>query len=476
MTPQRISKLAVVGLLFYSLSAYGKTPNYDGPSLHDVLQAINNALGLVPRIERETKCVDGTNHLFTYVSVPSLGVKIQVSDQNLQTKCQCMAQGSSSSTVFAPGAKPRDDTKACESTDEQGNDNPNDDSESLVDFDELLLLLQGATGPDPFGPGPKLGIGPKLVGPRLGGSSGPIETAEASAAPAAAVGTTAIPKRVPFKFAPFPPLITGTPPNISPACNAALNPSIFEVDHINARVIRANACTGQVITIINVPPNPLQLAVTPDGSQVIVTSYNNAISFIDTNTNTLTKTIQTAANFTPSGLVIDPSGTYALVTNYEPTPLAALAEVDLASKSITRTITLSRDFPQSVFLNPDATLAWVTYPFNNAIDVIDILTGESVRSLLVNTPFSVRFNPSGTTVYTAGNGTVQVFDAKTYSLIKTIPTAGGSSDLRVDPNGGLITVNNNLGNSITVIDSVTLTPTTVPVSGMPRGSVSVPLQ
>lgn len=123
-----------------------------------------------------------------------------------------------------------------------------------------------------------------------------------------------------------------------------------------------------------------------------MTNYQNAITFIDTNTNKVSNTIQTDSNFTPSGIAISSDGAYALVTNYEPPPDAFLAVVDIAGKTISRTIPLDTEYPQSVYINPDGTLAWVTFPWDNRVEVIDIMTGMLVRALVFETPYSVAFN------------------------------------------------------------------------------------
>src|SRR6202043_3084893 len=99
----------------------------------------------------------------------------------------------------------------------------------------------------------------------------------------------------------------------------------------------------------------------------------------------------TDGNTFPSGLAISPNGEYALVTNYNNVSQALLV-VDVASKAVASTIPLDRIFPQSVYLNPDATLAWVTYPWVNAVEVIDILTGTVNYALNVITPYDVAFN------------------------------------------------------------------------------------
>jgi DNA-binding beta-propeller fold protein YncE len=217
-------------------------------------------------------------------------------------------------------------------------------------------------------------------------------------------------------------------------------------------------CTSALLATIHVNPLPLQIRVTPDGTQAIVTHYQNAISFIDFSSNTVSAVINTDSSFTPSGIAVSPDGSYALVTNYEAPPEAYLAVVDLSTRKITSTIPLDTAYPQSVFINPDATLAWVTFPWNESVEVIDLMTGARVASFFLDTPYIVAFNPTGTMAYPGGGegiGSVEVIDTSSYTLVKTIPTGAGAGDLRVGPGEAFVSVNNAFGGSVTVFNPQT---------------------
>ena len=292
-------------------------------------------------------------------------------------------------------------------------------------------------------------------------------------------GATAFAYTLPYRALPAGYVSTASLPSISPICNSQINPTLFEVAHMRGTVTLYDLCTKSALAVVNVPPLPLQVRVTPDGSQAVVTSYQNAITFIDTGTNQISKTIQTDPSFTPSGIAISPDGTFALVTNFEQTPNAYLAVVNLASKQVTSTIALDTGYPQSVFITPDSSLAWVTFPFDDLVEVIDLLTGVSVASLNADTPYSVAFNPTGTVAYVAGgagSGSVEVYNTTTYALSNTISGGAGAGDLLVSPDEVFFSINNAFGSSVVGIDAVTLTPTLAPLIGSPRGAVRVPVQ
>ncbi|HEX5227380.1 MAG TPA: YncE family protein [Bryobacteraceae bacterium] len=290
--------------------------------------------------------------------------------------------------------------------------------------------------------------------------------------PSAAPGSFAL--TVPYRelgVVPFSP-VKNVNPNVS--CNTAVNPTAFLVDHLNAKVTRFNMCTGQTVATINVVSHPLQVRVTPDGSQAIVTSYDNGITFISTTTNQITKVLQ--PGLLASGLAISADGSYALVTNYDDLN-PYLAVVDIASQSVTSQIPLTTEFPQSVFLNPDNTLAWVTFPWDNVIYVIDVLSGTVARQLTIQTPYDVAFSPTGDKAYIAsGAGSVEVLDTGTYQTLASVPAGNGACDLQVSPDGHLITVNNYLDGSFTMFDSRSLPFSVTMKEGVkPHGTAPVPI-
>ncbi len=285
------------------------------------------------------------------------------------------------------------------------------------------------------------------------------------------------PPPLPYRSFAIPPISFGNSPPITvPQCNSAA--TAFHVVHLDNVVTRINQCTGETIAVINVTSNPLEVQVTPDAKLAIVTSYDNAISFIDTSNNTVVNVIQTDPDTFPSGVSISSDGTFALVTSYiNDNP--ALLVIDVQKQVITRRIVLAMSYPQSVFLNPDATLAWVTFPFGNAVEVIDVMTGNINQSIQVPQPLDVVFNPTGTVAYISSQvpGSVFALDTKTYSVLQNIPTGSFASDLLLSPDGSFLVVGNWTDSSISVIDTYSLTLVqTIPLGGPPIGLALVPIQ
>lgn len=379
--------------------------------------------------------------------------------------CQCDKQGGSARPASVQGLSlVHPEESNCKSGNGMGQD-------VTVQGQQATGSTNGWGGPSSFQPG--------LHPDRFAPPRSPVvaNTAPQLSTRAATSGST-FTFTVPFRDLPAGPLAAEASSPPAWTCNSSVNPTMFRVFHIDNVVTRVSMCPPvSTIASIPVPDLPLQVRVTPDGSQAIVTSYSGAITFINTATNTISGSIQdsTDPNFAPDGVAISPDGSYALVTNYLAPPYSYLAVVDIASMKITSKIALDTNYPESVFINPDGTLAWVTYPWNNVVEVIDILTGGIVELLRVTEPFSIVFNPTGTRAFvSSGASSVQVIDTKTYATIQSVAAGPGAMDLLISPDGGYVTVNNSLAQSVTLIDTRTLNAITTDLGGTPEGAALVP--
>jgi DNA-binding beta-propeller fold protein YncE len=467
--------IAVFVALLVGEDAFGQQGYTDPDPIHlkCAIDWINQTRDGIYHQETESQCIGGTWHNLTYIYTFGNKGQIPLMDVDTGKMCACPASGSSAQlspltlpSVYRGALKPHQEDN-CDSPE------PYDDSAAdSEDLDGLLQLLEGSAGPDPFVT--------RGAHPALAPMGVPLGAPKAATKPPvrAATGSGSFVFTLPFRALPAAPLLLSALPSTQPACLSSANPTYFETAHINNLLNRFNACTGANIASIPVANLPLEVRVTPDGTQAIVTHYSSAISFIDTASNTVTAVLQTPASFTPSGLAISPDGRYALVTNLEPAGPggAAIGVVDIASRTMTSTISLDTDYPRSVYINPDATLAWVVYPFNSSVEVIDLLTGVVVREFGFDEPISVAFNATGTVVYVAEGGGVDVIDGTTYAITTKVSTGPVPGDLLVTPDGAYVVVNNSSGSSISVIDTQTLLATTLAVNGTPRGNVAVPVQ
>jgi YVTN family beta-propeller protein len=456
----------ILALLFVAGNVFGQqgSTNPDPLGMQGAIDWINQTRDGIYHQETESQCIGGTIHNLTYIYTFGNKGQIPLMDVDTGQPCACPTVPSGSAQPVRTSVKQH---KMQEDNCDSGA--PYDDSMAdSEDIDGLLQLLEGSTGPDPFALPARPAVAPMGVtfAPRV-----PART-QAAAASSSYVFT------LPYRALPAAPLLLASLPAVSPVCNSSMNPTFFETAHIDDVLKRFNSCTGALIATIPVPDLPLQVRVTPDGTQAIVTCFSGVVVFVSTATNQVTKVLQLPDWFTPSGLAISPDGRYALITNLEPAGAdgAALGVIDLSTDTMTSTITLITDYPQSVFITPDATLAWVAYPFNNLVEVIDLMTGFRVKAFNLNSAGSVAFNATGTVAYVSGGFQVDVIDMKTYAIIASVATGAQPADLFVTPDGAFVVATNSGSNSVSVIDTLTLTPSTVNVSGYARGVVPVPIQ
>jgi len=262
----------------------------------------------------------------------------------------------------------------------------------------------------------------------------------------------------------LPPIPT---PVGSPDCDSSF-PDVLQTVHTRALVTRFSTCPFQIKTSIPVVSRPLQIAITPDGSTALVTSFDNAVNFINLGSNQVTFTLMTDSTINPHGVDILPDGSRAYITSFN-SGNAAVLVIDLATRKIIATISVDA-FPQGATLTPDGSQLWVTYPFGQAVDVIDTLTNTSAARIGASQTTDVAFNSTATRAYiTSTPSSVYVVDTSTYRVIKTYQVGLGPTDIKMSYADEFLVVNNSSANSISVIDLIQDKVVTAPVGGVPSG-------
>jgi len=253
-------------------------------------------------------------------------------------------------------------------------------------------------------------------------------------------------------------------------CDAS-SPDVLQVHHDNALVTRFSTCPFAIKTTIPVMTRPLQIAITPDGQTALVTSFDNAVNFIDLTTNKVTFTLVTDFNINPHGIAINSDGTRAYITSFN-NDNSVVATIDLSARKVISTLFVNA-YPQSVYITPDDTQLYVTFPFGNTVYVVDILTNSIANVLSIPSPRDIAFNSKGTKAYitsaSGSPGTVQELNMTTFQ-VETVYTVGlGPTDIAVLYGDVDVVVNNYEGSAVSTINTVTGAVTTTAVSGSPIG-------
>jgi YVTN family beta-propeller protein len=248
------------------------------------------------------------------------------------------------------------------------------------------------------------------------------------------------------------PFLPNVPPPATTTCDSSYA-DVFQVNHLNALVTRISTCPFAIKQTIPVVTRPLQVVMTPDGLTALVTSFDNALNFIDLATNKVTFTLMTDASINPDGLAISPDGNRAYITSFNTN--GGVAVIDLAARKIIATIPTVA-YPQSVALTPDGSQAWITSPLAASVDIYDLLSNTHVIGLAIPETTDIAFDSTGTHAYitttsTVPGSVVQV-DTSTYKILKTYTVGVGPTDIKMSYADQFLVVNNDGAGSVSVID------------------------
>ena len=270
-----------------------------------------------------------------------------------------------------------------------------------------------------------------------------------------------------IRLLPFVPFVT---PAANPTCDSSY-PDVFQAIHTLAIVTRYSTCPFKVVATIPVVTRPLQIQITPDGSTALVTSFENAVNFIDVATNKVTYTLKTDQSVNPHGLAISSDGTRAYITSFNATNPEILV-IDLATKSIVATIP-TNVYPQGATLSPDGSQLWITSPLAQTVDIFDTLTNTRVTSLVIALTTDVAFTSDGTSAFVTSEsavpGTVVEVNTTTYQIVKTYTVGSGPADISMSYADQFLVVNNSGDGSVSVIDLNKDSVSTVKVGDAPAG-------
>ncbi len=216
-------------------------------------------------------------------------------------------------------------------------------------------------------------------------------------------------------------LAPGTDVTISPNGEFAYIPFTFMGDGF---ILQVNIMT-LVETLFPAAgnyPGPLNgIAITPDGSKLYVVGFDNVL-VVDAANGTLLETIPIAgANLVR--VAITPDGLFAYAISGDPDP--AVYQINTSTFAVA-TVTVPSPFtafvdPAGIVINPNGQFAYVTDEENGSVYVIRISTNSVVEQL---TPFSepvgIAITPDGSSLYVANFGapfnTVSIVNTSTFAI------------------------------------------------------------
>jgi uncharacterized protein (TIGR03437 family) len=206
----------------------------------------------------------------------------------------------------------------------------------------------------------------------------------------------------------------------------------------SGNILVINAETFERVNTISGVGRPWDLVFSPDGQFVYVTSYliGGTIAVVDTSTRVVVKTIP-VGNL-PSKIVASPDGSYLYVITAV-NNVGSVKVIRVSDYAIVNTITVGKvaDDMSDAVISRDGARLYVINHLDNTVSVIDTSNGVGngvIKAInVIDSPYWVTINPSGTRTYVASRPTNrqgQVIEVDT----ATGATLGGPLDVGLRPN------------------------------------------
>jgi YVTN family beta-propeller protein len=209
-------------------------------------------------------------------------------------------------------------------------------------------------------------------------------------------------------------------------------------------------------TDIHVGINPDDLAVSPDGTQLWVADTGpqtgpgapTNIEVISTATDGVTATLSLPS--APEQVAFSPSGATVYVTT-----AAGLWVFNTASHQVTSVIRGLGD-PHGIAVSPDGSTVYVTNTAANVVEVINAASAKVTGTIPVGQlPWGLALSAKGTTLYVAdpNSDQVSVISTQTDTVTSTISLAGGPDTLALTPDGSQLWVCGLTSSILTVVNT-----------------------
>ena len=248
------------------------------------------------------------------------------------------------------------------------------------------------------------------------------------------VSTLAVAQTISIGFLPFGVAVAPNGSNVFVATN---------INYGSLVVIDANTlATTHTIGITGLRA----LAISPDGSQLLMAGNGGIVAIIDASTFSPIQTIAIGAS--PSTIVVSPNGSYAFLTN----DTDNIVVIDLKTFAVIQKIAVGF-LSFGIAVSPDSQYVFVANVQGTTLSVIEVSSFSVIKTISVgNRPTGVAVSPMGQCFVTnQGDNTVSVIEMNSFSVIQTIPVGNGPGAIAVSPNSQHVFVANNTGNTISVL-------------------------
>lgn len=219
--------------------------------------------------------------------------------------------------------------------------------------------------------------------------------------------------------------------------------------------------SGASLATLPTGAGPHEVAVSADGRWAVTTDYGaqvpgGTLTVIDLASRSVVRTIDLSPHRRPHGAVFLPNGRLLVTSETS----QALLQVDVARGVVTGTAPTNARGSHLVAVPADARRAYTANIFDGSITEIDLESMTATRTLAVSQQTEgVAVTPDGRQVWLGSNalGTVTVIDVAGWAPIDTLADLGLPYRVNAAPVGGLMIVSNPRADSAYVFDAATRT-------------------
>jgi YVTN family beta-propeller protein len=286
---------------------------------------------------------------------------------------------------------------------------------------------------------------------------------------------------------------------------------IYVTNQLDNTASVIDGASHKVVATVPVGVSPAQMAVSPDRKSVyIANTGSNTVSVLNTDDDTVARTIALPPRSKPMDVAVNPNGRYLYTADggsnrvsildtrakrvvasvrvgIQPLSVAAAPDgktvyaansgsgdvsvIDARTNRVVRAIPTGR-FPSGVAVTPDGASAYVTDELSG-VTVINAGNGKIEARLREPSPFSVAMSPKGDRAYVTGlgPGKITAIDTGTHRVSSSVSVGPyGTDPFTVRATGDALYVTNQGADTLSVIDPSTFRVTaTVATGNSPYG-------
>ena len=234
------------------------------------------------------------------------------------------------------------------------------------------------------------------------------------------------------------------------------NGKLYIVNKLSSNVTVFDLFLGKKVAEIPISILPHEATTLSNQNKVVLTNYGDtdvigkSLSIINTESNTIEKTIDLDKSLRPHGIVSFPkSNKVGVVTNVGNNLLVINIETGVIEKLIPTQQIVS----QLLVLHPDKPLAYVTNINSNSVSVIDLVKDKVIKTISCgNGTEGIDITPDGKEIWVTNSkeNTISIICTETNKIITTLQTGNQTLRLKFSIDGKYCLTTNSEDGTISV--------------------------